>query len=236
MSCAYLQVTSNAMIINYKLKHIDPEDISDLLLKVERSFDIKFGATELMHITTFGQLCDHISDKIQLDHTEDCTSQQAFYKLRDAISATLQIDYKTISPSTLLTGCLPRQNRRSRMKQLKKNLGLELGILRPPRWVTGMLAIISLVSFIGLFFSWQIGLAGLVFSLAGAWLTNKTGIELDLQTLGQVAEKMTRENYLKSRRNPKTFNKKEIEKILTDWFSEDLGLDKSKLTREAKFV
>ena len=47
---------------------------------------------------------------------------------------------------------------------------------------------------------------------------------------------MTRENYLKSRRNSKTFNKNEIEKVLTDWFSNDLDLDKSKLTRDAKFV
>lgn len=65
---------------------------------------------------------------------------------------------------------------------------------------------------------------------------SKGGNELDLQTVGQVAEKMTRENYLKSRRNPKTFNKNEIEKLLTEWFSNDLDLDKSKLTREAKFV
>lgn len=102
--------------------------------------------------------------------------------------------------------------------------------------MTGTFAILLIASFAGLLFNWQIGLLGLVFSFAGFWFTHKIGNELDLQTVGQVAEKMTRENYLKSRRNPKTFNKKEIEKILTDWFSNDLGLDKSKLTREAKFV
>ena len=75
-----------------------------------------------------------------------------------------------------------------------------------------------------------------MFSIAGFWCTNKIGNELDLQTVGQVAEKMTRENYLKSRRNSKTFNKNEIEKVLIESFSNDLYLDKSKLTREAKFV
>ena len=49
-------------------------------------------------------------------------------------------------------------------------------------------------------------------------------------------EALKRENYLKSRRNSKTFNKNEIEKALTNWFSDDLDLDKSKLTRDAKFV
>ncbi len=221
---------------DYELKNIDPEDISDLLVKAEKSFDIKFGDTELMHISTFGELCDHIANKIQLDNSDDCTSQQAFYKLRDTISSTLQIDNKTISTNYSLADLLPRQSRRSRTKKLEKQLGFKLNILRPPHWVTGILALILLASFVGLFFNWQIGLSGLVFSIAGFWFANKIGNELDLQTVGQVAEKMTRENYLKSRRNPKTFNKNEIEKVLTDWFSNDLDLDKSKLTREAKFV
>lgn len=221
---------------DYELKNIDPDDISDLLVKVEKSFDIKFGDTELMHISTFGELCDHIANKIQLDNSDDCTSQQAFYKLRDAISLTLQIDNKSISTNFSLADILPRQSRRSRTRKIEEQLGFKLNILRPPHWVTGTLAVILLASLVGLFFNWQIGLLGLAFSIAGLWLASKIGNELDLQTVGQVAEKMTRENYLKSRRNSKSFNKNEIEKVLTDWFSNDLNLDKSKLTRDAKFV
>jgi acyl carrier protein len=221
---------------DYELKNIDPDDISDLLVKVEKSFDIKFGDTELMQVSTFGELCDHIVNKIQLDNSDDCTSQQAFYKVRDAISSTLQIDNKTISTNYSLADLLPRHSRRSRTKKLEEQLGFKLNILRPQHWVTGTLVILLLASFVALFFNWQIGLAGLVFSIAGLWFANKIGNELDLQTVGQLAEKITRENYLKSRRNPKTFNKNEIEKILTDWFSNDLDLDKSKLTRDAKFV
>lgn len=224
------------MTTEYNLKNIDPDDIDDLLLKVENSFDIKFVGDELVHITTFGQLCDHIANKIQLDNSDDCTSQQAFYKLRDAISATIQIDKNKISPDTLLIDFLPRPTRRSQTKKLEQYLGFEVSILRPPHWLSGTLFIILLASIVGLFFKWQFGLSGLVFSIVGLWLAYKIGNELDLQTVGQVAEKMTRENYLKSRRNPKTFNKSEIEKVLTDWFSSDLDLDKSKLTREAKFV
>jgi hypothetical protein len=221
---------------DYELNNIDYEDIEDLLAKVETSFDIKFVGDELVHITTFGQLCDHIANKIHLENSDDCTNQQAFYKLRSAISSTLQIENKTISTDFLLADLLPRQSRRSRIKKLEKQLGFKLNILRPPQWVTGILLIILLSSLVGLFFNWQIGLSGLVFSIAGFWFANKIGNELDLKTVGQVAEKMTRENYLKSRRNPKTFNKNEIEKVLTDWFSNDLDLDKSKLTREGKFV
>lgn len=78
------------------------------------------------------------------------------------------------------------------------------------------------------------GIAGIAFSIAGFWLAESLANELDLQTVGQVAEKMARENYLQSRRNPKTFNQKEVEKVLTDWFADEFGLENEELTREAK--
>jgi hypothetical protein len=215
------------MIAYYELKNIDTEDIEDLLVKVETSFDIRFVGGELVHITTFGQLCDHIANKIQLSNSGDCTSQQAFYKLREAISSTLQVDNKLISTDFSLYNILPGKGRRSKTKKIETQLGFKLNILRPPHWVTGTLVIVLLASFVGLFFNWQIGLLGMVFSIAGFWLANKFGSELDLQTVGQVAEKMTRENYLKSRRNPKTFNKMEIEKVLTDWFNNNFDLEES---------
>ena len=221
-------------MIDFELKNIDLEDIEDLLLKVEKSFDIKFGNAELIHITTFGELCDYIANKIQLDHSNDCTTQQAFYKLRNAISSKFKIDSKNISTEFPLIDILPRQNRRTMTKELERFLRVKLNILRPPHWVTITFFILLLASFVKLFFVWQIGLLGLAISIGGLRLADKQGNELDVQTVGQVAAKMTRENYLKSRRNSKTINKNEIEKVLTDLFSNELGLDKSKLTREAK--
>ncbi|MDP3433486.1 MAG: hypothetical protein Q8T04_11035 [Bacteroidota bacterium] len=221
---------------DYELKNIDSEDIEDLLVKVETSLDIKFVDDELVHITTFGQLCDHIANKIQLDNVEDCTSQQAFYKLRKAISSTLQLDENVVSPDFLLKDILPRQGRRSNVKNLEKYLGFKLNLLRLPRWITGTFVIIVLASFFGLFLNFEIGFLGLVFSIGGLWFANKIGNELDLKTVRQVAEKMTSENYLKSRRNSNAFNKKEIENVLTNLFSKELGIEKINLTREAKFI
>lgn len=233
--CSNMGGTSNAMT-DHKVENIDSEDAGDLLVKIEKSFDIKFGDTELMHIKTLGELCDHIINKIQLDNSDDCTTQQAFYKLRDAITTLFSIDNKTIKTDLPLNNFLPRQKRKEKIRELENYLGVHLKILRPAHWVTNTLLILLLVSIVGLFFKWQLGLLGLCISFGGLWFSNKIGNELDVQTVGQLAEKMTRENYLKSRRNPKTVNKNEIEKLLTEWFINDLGLDKSKLTREAKFV
>jgi len=223
------------MTTHNELKNIDSDDIEDFLVKVETSFDIQFVGNELVHITTFGQLCDHIADKIQLDNKVDCTSQQAFYKLREAISSVLEVDNRTISPGLSLAGLLPRKSRRSTIQKLETHLGFKLNILRPPKWVTEILFIILIVSLFGFIFDRQIGLLGIVFSFAGLWFVYKIGNEFDLETVGQVAEKMTRENYLKSRRNPMTFNKNEMEKVITDWFSDYFKIDKSKLNRDTTF-
>ena len=220
--------------MTYELKNIHVEDIEDLFFKIEKSLDIKLDDTE--HIRTFGELCDHIANKIQLDNSDDCTTQQAFYKLRQAISLTLKVDNEVIQPTLLLSELFPRKNRRIKIKEVEQHLGFRLNILRPPYWVTTTLLIFFLVSFVGLFFSWKIGVSGLIFSVFGLWLANKIGNEIDVQTIGQVAQKMTRENYLKSRRNSKTFNKKEIETILKDWFCNDLELDRNELKRETKFI
>jgi hypothetical protein len=219
-----------------ELKNIDPEDIEDLLVKVEDSFDIKFDDNELAYVQTFGEMCDHIKGKIQLEKTDDCTTQQAFYKLRTSIVTTLQLDKDELTRDTLLTDLLPRQTRRKRTKKIEHELGFKLSLLRPPHFVTGFLALFLLASFIGVFFNWQLGLTGLGLSIGGLWLAGKTANEIDIKTVGQLAEKMRRENYLKSRRNPKTYNDNEIEKVLTDWFSNDLGIDKTKLTREAQLT
>jgi divalent metal cation (Fe/Co/Zn/Cd) transporter len=219
-----------------ELKSTDPEDIEYLLLKVESSLGIKLVENELGHIKTFGEFCDYIADKIQLNNSNDCTTQQAFYKLRSAVETTLQLDRNEIIPNLELTELLPRKNRKTLVKNLESKLDFRLDILSPPDWIVSTLVVLLLCSLVGLFIKWQFGLLGLVISIFGFWISAKLGNELNFQTLGQIAEKMTRDNYLKARRNSKTFNKYEIEKVLTDLFATDLALDKSLLTRDSTFA
>src|SRR4051812_17672565 len=98
-----------------KLNSIDIEDIQDLLPTIEQSFGFKFGPADLQGIKTFGQLCDIVLSKVQhLDDFDDCTSQQAFYKLRNSISTVLQVDKSTISINTSLIKLFPVLSRRKR--------------------------------------------------------------------------------------------------------------------------
>lgn len=105
---------------NNELRNVDTEDIELLLIKVEDSFDIRFAESELGSVKSFGEMCDHIRKKIQLDHVDNCTTQQAFYKQRKVISEALSIDSDKIRPDTLITEILPRKERKKRSRKLSK--------------------------------------------------------------------------------------------------------------------
>lgn len=220
-------------MIDIELKDIDPEDLEDLIIKIESSFGIFYEDQELAHIKTFGGLCDNIKGKIKLDKKDDCTTQQAFYKLKDALTNTITINPLEITPKAKLNKIFPRKNRISNIKLLEKNIGFKLNILEAPDYIIITLLILFTVSLIGFFFDWKIPLIGIVTSIFGFWLSGKIGKELCIDTVGELAEKMTQENYLKARRNSNTFNENEIEKLMTDFFSNSLYLDKSKLTRDS---
>lgn len=231
-------VTCNAMtdLDTYELCNIDPEDISDVLVKVEKSFGFKFGDKELKDTKTFGELCDIITNKVQGDNSNDCTTQQAFYKLRKAIADTLLIDKTGITPDTDLQKLFPKNIRRQSFKNIDGHLGFKTKVLRPKHSITGTLAIIFITSLVGLFFFWQSGLVGLGVSIIAMAVANKFGIELDLLTVGQLADKLSRENYLKSRGVSMTVNKNEVVQKVKDLFIADLGLEEHQLTRQASFV
>src|SRR5947199_9565261 len=102
-----------------ELKNIDSEDIGDVLRKIEKSFGFKFGDTELKDVKTFGELCDIIANKVQGDNSNDCSTQQAYYKVRSAIADTLLIDKSIIRLDTDLEQLFPRDNRRWKINDLQ---------------------------------------------------------------------------------------------------------------------
>ncbi len=220
----------------YKLCNVDPDDISDVLVKVEKSFGFKFGETELKDTKTFGELCDIMTNKMQGDSSSDCTTQQSFYKLHNAIAGTLVINKNSITPDTDLQKLFPKNIRRQSFKAIDKHLGFSSQVLRSKHSTTGILAIIFIASLVGLFFFWQAGLVGLTASIIAMTIVTKFGNELDLLTVGQFADKLAREHYLKSRRISTTVNKKEIAQKIKDLFIADLGLEEHQLTRQVSFV
>lgn len=212
-----------------QLKNINPEDIEDVLIKVEDSFGFRFSNNELAHIKTFGDLCLHVKGRIKLEDTGGCTPQQAFYKLRSAL-ATLSVT--GIATNTLLKDILPYQNRLKQVKKLEKELGFKLNVIGPPQYAVTTLAIGLLASLMLLVSSWQIAIPCVSFFVLGFIIAIKRGKELKVETVGQLAKKIALENYVNARRKPFTYNAKEIEKSLISLFTIELGLNPGQLTAE----
>ncbi|HUC79856.1 MAG TPA: hypothetical protein VMR70_03035 [Flavisolibacter sp.] len=131
---------------------------------------------------------------------------------------------------------VPKSIRRQSFKNIDGHLGFNTKVLRPKHSITGTLAIIFVASLVGLFFFWQAAIVGLAVSIIAMAIANKFGNELDLLTVGQFADKLSREHYLKSRRVSMTVNKNEVEQKVKDIFIADLGLEEHQLTRQASFV
>jgi hypothetical protein len=220
-----------------ELKNHDTEEVYYILEKIEKSFGFKFDKKELEHVTTFGELCDIITNKVQGDSINDCTTQQAFYMLRKALSTTLLVDNDLIKTETSLFELFPKQNRKQRIKKFETELGFPTDILDIKQWMGWTIVIGFVGSLIMFFFNWKIALSGLTFSILFSWVTIKFfSTELEALTVGQLAEKVSRENYKKARRNPATINKKEIAQKVKELFIKDFDLNESVLTREATFV
>ncbi|MEG4904713.1 hypothetical protein, partial [Microcoleus sp. F10-A1] len=218
-----------------ELKNIDQEEVGDVLLKVEKSFGFKFGDTELKDVKTFGELCDIITHKVQGDNSNDCTTQQAFYKLRAILLVTSPAARDNLSVETGLEQLFPRQTRRRQVNSLDERLGFKTNLLRPKHWVTLCFVLVFFASLIGLYFSWQAGLAGIAFSILIYKLTYRFGKEIDIATVGKLSEKIAREHYRKIRRNSGTINRNEVAKKVKELFMADLDLEDKVLTRDATF-
>jgi hypothetical protein len=218
---------------DYKLDNIDPEDFEDTLLKVEKSFGAKFAYNSFKDAKTFGDICNIIESQINLTDKNDCTTQQAFYKVRKAIALSQNLDERNIELQTKLEDIFPRSNRRQAIKHFQQALGFSVDILSMKTWLGWTLAAGFIVSLIAFYFSWQYAVAGLTFFTLATWTANKFSKELDISTVRELTEKISREHYLLSRRESGTMNRNEIVKTIQDVFIADHAIDREHLTKEA---
>ncbi len=218
-----------------KLDNYEDEDIFDIVVKLEKSFGLKFEKDAFYNVKTFGDLCDVFESYIRYEHREDCTKQQAFYKVRQAIGATQQISGDQIKLDSQLADLFPRHNRRLKSKEFKNYLGTDINFLTYPGWLALIFFVGFLLSLAAFFFDWRIAVAGIIVFFAAMKVANRLGKDLNMQTVREVTEKLSKENYIDIRRAKGTVNKKEILNIIIDTFSKDLDIDKAYLTRNDKF-
>jgi ABC-type multidrug transport system fused ATPase/permease subunit len=212
-----------------KLDVYEIENIEDCISEIEKMYSFKFVDNELESIKNFEEFCDLIIEKINLRNVESCTSQQAFYKLRNSLTETKLITKENLNIETELKKIFPRKNRKELIEKVENELKMKLDIIKAPDFITTSLLIIGIASFVLLFIYWKIALVGISISVLGFYLCKWFGNELKVKSVKELVEKITSENYLEVRREKNTINKTELKKILTNWISENSFIKKDKL-------
>jgi hypothetical protein len=218
--------------INFK--NVDILDICDVVTKIEKSFNIKLDNEGLEKATTLKSLSDLVISKIDLEHDESCTTQHAFYMLRNAIARINNVDKCSITTHTKLCQLFPKEDRLEAIAKVEDELGFNINLLKPKQWIVSIFALTLIASGIFCFYNLFAGVAGLLLSAIALKLAGKFGKEMHLKTVGDLACKISRESYSKVRSN-NTINKNEVEQKLRELFVNDLNLEPVMLTRRASF-
>lgn len=218
------------------LKGVDGDTLYfEFLPLVENSFGLTFGETELDPIPTFGEFCNVVLAKLPTAERSDCTSQQAFYKLRQALAS--YVPATAIVPDAQLTELLPtsRKQREEIIEAVETTLGFPLYLTGLANWAGNAIIIGFVLSIWAFFYRWQAGAMGLLLTVAGGYLLGQFCQVLEVSTIREVVEKMTREHYRQVRRDPATTNRQEIVGQIQALFHHELGIERHRLTPPARF-
>ena len=205
------------------------ENLEDLIPEIEKMYGFEFENDEITKVKSYNELCDLTISKIDKKDIESCTSQQAFYKIRNSIVETKVSEKENLKLDLELKSLFPRKNRIKQIKKVENNIGFKLNDLKAPDFIEMGFIILLLVSFVLLFINWIFGLAGLLVSFLGFKLCRIFGKELNVKTVKELVEKITGENYLSVRSLKNTINKKELKEVITSWIAENAGIEREKL-------
>lgn len=214
---------------NEKLDSDEIEDLEFSLSEFEKRYGIHITQDELSSIESIEQLTGAIANKFNYENVENCTNQQAFYKLRNILNN------HEIKPNTKLEELISRKNRIQKLKEIEKELGFKLEFLQPKKVIRYALPVLTICVIILAFFNFFQALIFGTIVCALYEFVFKNGKEFKISTVGELVKIMVRENYFLARRNPESINKEEFKKVTLEWFADRLDIECDKL-KTAKFV
>ena len=207
---------------------IEGDDFEDILIRTENSFGVTFNEDDFYTGMAFGDFCQCIESKISGANIGGCTSQQAFYKVKEALITLNISDKQSIKPNTPIADVLGK-NRKQSAKYLKSHLGIKLDLFEIPDYIALPFGIICFISFIAMFvkgeFVWGFGV-----SIAVLYITSKLTTNLRYKTVAELVNHLVMYNYRDVRRNKDSYNKNEIETIITSLIYNVCALDEDELT------
>jgi hypothetical protein len=107
-------------------------DLVELVLSVEKSFQIDIPDEDAPHLETPRQLVDYVAGRLQAETAGVCLSQRAFYRVRRALLAMDPPTESRWRPESRLLPAFPNRGREARWLELEERLALSIPDLRRP--------------------------------------------------------------------------------------------------------
>lgn len=207
-------------------RNFESDDLYDFLKRVERSYALNFDNYDLSAIETVTDFAAFINQHTGKSINGNCSSQQSFYKLREAIAEATRSDPKKIVPSTLLKEALGDTPRKNAFITLR-GLGIDTPLLKMNGTVNTFFVFGVLLSLLAIFFfGWYASIVTLLF-IASYQAASRFSDIPAFATVGDAAEQLSIENYMRMRRNS-NINPMETELVLTMLLLNVLGLNNAK--------
>lgn len=214
---------------------IDAEDFGDILSQIETSFDIRFEDEEIQNLISIDELAEKVIAKVKYQKGFECSSQIVFYELRKLLTEKAFLDIKHLDIHTPLATIFPSNDRRRKWELIFKGFGLNVPQLEPSGFLilSNLIAIVSFFFLFGSLFKYAFPV--FLSSILISFILKKTAKGLPCNTLGELADKIVKYDYLQTRKNVRSINPAEIKKIIfkyvTEWLSESEKVGKSMKSR-----
>ena len=228
------------------------EDSAYLIIRIQEEFSIEFTDAELANIATVGELYNLVLSKLETG--DSCRSSQAFYRLRQAMTACLYVPRKSIHPATNLAILLPESKRYLLWKKLENESRLTFPKLRHPRWARDVIRSIALAAAIAaqiLMARWWHPHAALwvpleiavfcVFAVVRQSLyavTPSLGRGLPVRTVGELTKILLSDNFslfTPEAGNVLPYSPNDVWDQLVHIFSDELQVDANKIKPQTRF-
>lgn len=222
-------------------------DAVEIVMATEEAFGIEITDEEAEKTLTVGDLETIVLRKLELASDAICRTQRAFHLLRKKAIQELGFARRSFRPEAELESIFPITNRRDLWKRYGVIMQVEgwhsLGLSKPvlTAWIATF-PLAMLAAFIAVLNNprsssgWIILGCGIaVFAAAGIALNPlRTNFPQEIRTIRDLA-------YSVASHNPKLveqtgFSKGDVFPMLRTIISEQLGVDKEKVQREARFV
>lgn len=199
------------------------DDIEDALTRVEEVFDINLGDYKFIYKgITVREIAENVISHLDKKPSADVTASSFFFRLRRLLMTQYDFKKDEITPHTNLAIVFPKQVRKKRIKEVDKELGIKTNVVGAKFGYILFVILCMAAAIVIMFFKFYIGVVAFAACLLALKLITLFGNTLYPKTVRDYIQRVIQSNYFQARKDPDTFNAKEVTQIINDLFLESL--------------